>query len=308
MQAGGELEDRERHHQPGPQGGEHRQGTTPREEHGNHADEPEDHQVAPREQVEHRDPADLPGREQRSVHRGRLRDADSERAQHRDTLRMYILQRRLVEEATHGGLDAVLVDQHPVVQHADGGAHLRDLGEQVGVHEDGDAAFLVEPPHGVPELTHTQRVQARGGLVEEEDLGVVEDRLGDPDPLPHARREAAEPSVGVPIGGDEPQRLRGSRPRLGHPRESSEELQVLPGGQIPVEANLGRQVPDTVHNRAPLLDDIEPTHPGAPLVGAISVVRMLMAVVLPAPWWPRKPKTSARSIERSMPWCTSLPS
>ena len=71
-----------------------------------------------------------------------------------------------------------------MVDEGRGVAHLRDLAEEVGAHEDRPALPL-QGLHDVPDLRHPARVQARRGLVEDQKVGLVEEGLPDREPLLH---------------------------------------------------------------------------------------------------------------------------
>ena len=74
-------------------------------------------------------------------------------------------------------------DGHPV-------AELLDLGEQVAGQQDGRAAER-QPRDERPHVAHPGRVQARGRLVEQQELRVAQERRRDAEPLAHAVRVAA---------------------------------------------------------------------------------------------------------------------
>jgi hypothetical protein len=81
---------------------------------------------------------------------------------------------------------ASLVDQAPLVQKAHPVGHLLGLGHDVGGVEDGVPQVPVGL-HEVQEGPPGEDIQTRGGLVQEEDRGAVEDGPGDDHLLPHAR-------------------------------------------------------------------------------------------------------------------------
>ena len=99
---------------------------------------------------------------------------------------------RTLEQRLLGALsdDAAVPDQHHLV-----GDQL-DLVEQVAGEQDGAAAV------GVPleQATHPAdagRVEAVGGLVEDEHRRVAEQGVGDAEPLLHAERVVAQPTAGL---------------------------------------------------------------------------------------------------------------
>ena len=79
-----------------------------------------------------------------------------------------------------------LEDQAPARQDAERGRHAVDLVEQVAGDHDGDALageLDQQPAH----LLDTGRVQAVGGLIEDEQLGLAGQRQSDPEALLHAQ-------------------------------------------------------------------------------------------------------------------------
>jgi hypothetical protein len=77
------------------------------------------------------------------------------------------------------------------------------VGQQDGRHPVGDdehggaRAGLAEPPED--RLLHA-RVDGRGGVIENEQLGLADHRPGDRDPLPLAAREAGAPLPHTGVG------------------------------------------------------------------------------------------------------------
>jgi hypothetical protein len=76
-------------------------------------------------------------------------------------------------------------------------AELLGLGHVMGCEDDGDLLLLVYLLDEGSRLQRHIRVEARGRLVEEEDLGPVQDRLRERDPLFGAGGEGLELRVGV---------------------------------------------------------------------------------------------------------------
>ena len=85
---------------------------------------------------------------------------------------------RALEDETAGGQDA----EH--------GGHAVDLVQEVAGDHDGDA-LVGELDHQAAHLLDAGRVQAVGGLVEDEELGVAGQCQGDPQTLLHAQRVGA---------------------------------------------------------------------------------------------------------------------
>ena len=102
------------------------------------------------------------------------------------------------------------------------------VGEAVGLlevlrcEEDGDTALAVEPPDLLPDGHSAHRVQARRGLVEEEDEGVVDQRQGEVEPALHAAGVLADALLRLDVGEvDGHEEALGDTLRLG-PRGSEE--------------------------------------------------------------------------------------
>ena len=114
----------------------------------------------------------------------------------------------------------------------------------------------------VEELDRRLRVESRGRLVEDRDLGLLHQDLGEAEALAHAAREGGDALVGD-VGQPHP-RQRGRNPagtirrRNAHqPRGIGE---VLGGGEIVVEADLIRQVADAAFDRERLAHRITVEH------------------------------------------------
>ena len=84
-------------------------------------------------------------------------------------------------------------DRHPV---ADGVERI----EIVGDHEDGQPERVAEAPDERVELFGGHRIEARGRLVEEQDVGVERDRARDPRALAHAAGELGWPLCAGIVG------------------------------------------------------------------------------------------------------------
>ena len=109
--------------------------------------------------------------------------------------------RRRTEEAS-------AVDRHQVV------ADRLDLAEQVAGQDDRDPELGPGPPDELEHLVATRRVEPVRGLVEEEEPGVVDDRLGQLHPLAHPGGVAADRPVAL----------------LREPHVTEDVRRALPGG------------------------------------------------------------------------------
>ena len=100
-------------------------------------------------------------------------------------------------------------DHHPV---GDG----LDLGQQVGGEQHG-AAAVGEVAQQAPHPAHAFRIEAVGGLVEDQDLGVAEQRVGEAEALAHAERVLADTPPGRRVvEADEFQQRVGALRRHAH--------------------------------------------------------------------------------------------
>ena len=85
-------------------------------------------------------------------------------------------------------------DEPAAVEDRDVIADALDVVEDVGGVEDRDLAPQLA--HQVEDLAATDRVEGADGLVEEEDGGRADERLGDAQPLAHPARVGDGPAVG----------------------------------------------------------------------------------------------------------------
>ena len=106
-------------------------------------------------------------------------------------------------------------------------------------------ADVGEPVEQVPQVDAEQRVEADGRLVEHEQVGCAEERRGERDPAALAARQRRDELVGV---GAEVGRLDGPRRRrpCRRPEHAAEVGEVLPHGQVVVDARRLRDVADAV--------------------------------------------------------------
>jgi hypothetical protein len=82
-------------------------------------------------------------------------------------------------------------------QHGDAVGDVEHLAELVGDEDDRRAHVVAERVQDPEEVGRLLRGQHRGGLVQDQDLGVSVERLHDLDPLLHADRDLLHPRVGV---------------------------------------------------------------------------------------------------------------
>jgi hypothetical protein len=147
----------------------------------------------------------------------------------------------------------------------DAGAQALDLGEVVAA-EHQRAPLGGELGHRVAHRARRLRVEARGGLVEEDDLRLVHQRPHDGQLLPHALAEAADGLVFAASEAEALEVTERARPRRGLVDlvEPHEEAQVLAGGEALVEAGLLREEPHPLPQPRPVVaPQGQPAH-GAP--------------------------------------------
>jgi hypothetical protein len=131
--------------------------------------------------------------------------------------------------------EAATSDDHHVV---DGRL---DLGEHVAGHEHG-AALPGQVAKQVAEPHDALRVEAVGGLVEDQDARVTQQRSGESEPLPHAEGEAADVAFG---GTGQPDQLEDLvAPSVVHADERRVDPQVVACSPARVEARGLQRCPD----------------------------------------------------------------
>ena len=129
--------------------------------------------------------------------------------------------------------DRALIDDLPRAHDPDPVADLLDLGHQVAGEQYGHP-LPRQPANQQAHVAHAPRVKPGGGFVEQQQLGLAQQRRGDPKALAHAVRVAADaiPGAvgeldGVQGGVDPPARVAAV--------ERGQQLQVAPPGQVRVE-------------------------------------------------------------------------
>ena len=160
-----------------------------------------------------------------------------------------------------GGLDRFAVAEDPDPQHRPVAKALLDvghaaLGEYLAVIDDGDARAellelgkdvaadhdrLAERPELAEELAQLDpgpRIEAGRRLVEEQDLRVVDERVGEAQPLLHAPREALDVRVALVAEIDEVEEVADHPPPpIGRDAVAAgEEVEILPDLHVVVDA------------------------------------------------------------------------
>ena len=98
--------------------------------------------------------------------------------------------------------DPSLGEDLAVIDDRDARAQLLELGQDVAADDDrlAEGAQLAEQ---LPQLDAGARVEAGRGLVEQQHLGVVDERVGEAEPLLHAARQALDVGVALVAEVDE---------------------------------------------------------------------------------------------------------
>ena len=113
-----------------------------------------------------------------------------QRRQHVRAAGIHLHEHRLGPAQPGGQVVRRVHRDHPsVVDDDDALAGLRDLGQDVGAQDDGVIAR--QAADQVAGLDDLLGVEAGGRLVQDQDVGVVDERLGQPDALPVALRQLA---------------------------------------------------------------------------------------------------------------------
>ena len=173
-----------------------------------------------------------------------------------------------LDEQGAGGVEELAGARGPqqpaAVEDDDVVAHPLELAEQVGGDDHGDAEVVADPLHQPEHLVPRGGVEAVGGLVEQHQLGVVGEGLGELGLLLHARGVAAHRAVALLGEADVAQHLGGPLPRrhpgqAGHHREVHDEVA---GADVGRQAVVLGQVADQGPDRAALGADVVAEHLG----------------------------------------------
>ena len=161
------------------------------------------------------------------------------------------------------------------------------------------------------QVARADGVDADRRLVEEHDLGVVQDPARDVQPLAHAARVALDALLLAALQADELEHLVDPEPlRLaGDAVELGEVAEVVVRGEPLVEAAVAAEdVADPLAHLARVATTSWPSTRASPLVGSRRVISILIVVVLPAPFGPSRPKSSPRSTANETPRTASTSS
>ena len=148
-----------------------------------------------------------------------------------------------------------------VIHDADAVAELVGLLHVVR-RQDDRLAGVVQAADDLPEADPALRVEAGGGLVEEQDRRVVEDRARDHQPLGEAARERHHRRLGAlgEVELDEQVVGGGARGGGAHAEEAAVEVEVLPHGERAVERVRLRHDADQLLGDRGVRDDVDVVH------------------------------------------------
>src|SRR6185437_13357023 len=141
--------------------------------------------------------------------------------------------------------DRALQRDLAVAEQRDAVAHRLHAVEEVRGDQHGDTLGLETADH-IQKLIGRLRIEPRGRLVEDRDIGALHHHLGKAQPLPHAAREGRDLAVGDRI---ELHALQGRIDALARrvaiePRQLGGIGQVLPRSEIVIKADRVRQIAD----------------------------------------------------------------
>ena len=137
-----------------------------------------------------------------------------------------------------------------------------DLAQEVAGEHDRQAALVDEPAQQLEDLDDADRVDRGGRLVEDQEVGRLDQGIGDAEPLAHAAGVGADPVVRAVGEADLGEDLVDGGLRLGLAEavETGRVAQVLAAGHVLVEADGVGQVADPSLDLARLPGGIEPHH------------------------------------------------
>ena len=141
-------------------------------------------------------------------------------------------------------------------------------------------------------------IDPRGRLVEDQHLGLVDDRDGEREPLANPERQIRGALIEIVGEAEPPDQLGDPRRRFLRRQMKKPRMQfeILPDRQFRIERERLRHVPDPVPRPCRCASSGWPNNSAPPSVGGSSPVSIFMVVVLPQPFEPRKPKISPRSM------------
>ena len=152
--------------------------------------------------------------------------------------------------------ERALVNDAAGVDDRDAIAQFLHLGELVGAEQHGHA-LVGQAPDERAHVAHAGRVQAGRGLVEDQQARAPQQRGGDPEPLAHAVRVAADLVLGARASSTDLEHL--VDPRAGAVAvERGEQFEVLAAGQIGVEPGCLHEAGDPLERAGALSHRVAP--------------------------------------------------
>ena len=222
-----------------------------------------------------------------------------DRADHRqarEDLGVHRARRLDVEHVSAGGAAAQVVrtceGREPPLGDEGDRIALLGLADVLGGHHD-RAAEVPEPMQLGPDRLAEEGVKAGRRLVEEEDRRIVDERAGELETALHPAGQVRRSSFShVPQVEQLEHRPYASPPaQQEHPEEARDEVQVLPGRQVRVQAEqLGHVADPRAGPAAEPLRDPRRAPGRTRRSGRSPPVRIFTAVVLPAPLGPIMPR------------------
>ena len=168
------------------------------------------------------------------------------------------------------------------------------LAEQVRGDQDRDAEVGVDAADQAEHLVAADRVEAVGRLVEQDQLRVVDQGLGELDPLLHAGRVAADGAVALLVEADVAQRVGGALAGRGR-RQPGHAAPCGRRTRWPTRRAAGSRAracsPTRSRMAAPSVATSRPSTAARPAVAGSRPSRILISVDLPAPLAPTSPTT-----------------
>ena len=163
--------------------------------------------------------------------------------------------------AADGGFEGgggVFDEDFAVVDDGEAVAEFVGLFHVVGGEDDGDA-FAAESLDGVPHGDAALGIEAGGGLVEEEDLGMVGDGAGDLEALGEAAAEGLRIGGGAIAEAELLEELGGARGGnfLGHAEVAAMEVDIFEDGAGAVEGVVLRDDADDAAGEGGVGDDVD---------------------------------------------------
>jgi len=152
------------------------------------------------------------------------------------------------------------------VQDRDLVGELLGLVEILGGEEHGGAA-AGEVLDDLPHLEAALRVEAGGGLVEEDDLRVADEAHGDVEAAAHAAGVGGDPAAGRVDEAEPGKQAVGDLPRALHAPQLGDHDEVLPAGEDLVHRRELAGKADRVPDLRGLRRDVEPADGGGAAVG-----------------------------------------